>query len=335
MANPAVTLSSVSNSNGELAALARTSEPAVSVVIPVYRASASLDELFDRLIAVLDRIPGNGEIIAVDDASPDDSWAVLCRLKERHGARLRVARLHRNSGQHNALLCGFSLARGRVVVTMDDDLQNPPEELPKLLAAIEHGYDLVVGAYEEKQHSAARNASGGIVDAVIRRIFSLPSDFQLTSFRAVRRHVIDNVVHMAGVFPYVTTMLFSHTSRYANVTVRHDVRKHGSSNYNLARSLSLAANLIFSYSSLPVMFVGLLCLCAFGFSLAFGSWIALRALLLGTSVPGWTSTIVVLSFFNAISLLCMFIFALYLSRMNQQLSRSRVNFSISELRDDA
>ena len=307
--------------------------PYLSVVIPVYRAAASLEELVERLSTTVSRMGCTVEIVLVDDCSPDNSWQVLSSLKGRHSKLLKIARLQRNSGQHNAILCGFSLAEGDIVVTMDDDLQNPPEEIPKLIAMIEEGYDLVIGAYGAKQHSAARNVSGGMVDRVIRRMFELPRDFQLTSFRAARRHVILSVRQMSGVFPYVTTMLFSHASRYGNTPVRHDPRKHGTSNYNVRRSVRLAANLAFSYSTLPVLFVGFLCLGAFAFSLAFGSWVLVRAVIVGSSVHGWASTIVALSFFNALTLLCLFIFALYLSRMNQQLTRSRVSFTIAELHD--
>lgn len=304
------------------------------MVVPVYRSSASLPELVTRLLSALADVPGGVEIIAIDDCSPDDTWRVLQKLRETRAPRLRIARLHRNSGQHSALLCGFSLARGQVVVTIDDDLQNPPEEIPKLLEMLDQGFDMVVGAYDGKKHSRARNATGSLVDRVIRWMFDLPDDFQLTSFRAVRRNVIDNVIYMGGVYPYVTTMLLSHTSKCANASVRHEARKHGSSNYNLHRSLSLVANLIFSYSSLPILLVGFLCLGAFAFSLLFGGWVILQALLHGTGVPGWASIIVALSFFNSITLLCMFIFALYISRINQQLTRGRVNFSIAELMDD-
>jgi dolichol-phosphate mannosyltransferase/undecaprenyl-phosphate 4-deoxy-4-formamido-L-arabinose transferase len=302
----------------------------LSVVIPVYRASAALQELIDRLRVVIDTQPGAAEIVLIDDCSPDDSWDKLVALKQQHPHLLKIARLMRNSGQHNAIICGFTLAEGDIVVTMDDDLQNPPEEIPKLVEAVQDGYDLVIGAYEAKQHSKARNASGGLVDRVIRGIYKLPSDFQLTSFRAVRRHVILNVRQMGGVFPYVTTMLFAHTSRYTNVLVRHEPRKHGSSNYNLSRSLLLGANLLLSYSSLPVTLVGFLCLGAFALSVGLGAWVLVRALTQGSAVPGWASTIVALAFFNAVTLLCMFIFALYLSRMNQQITRSKVSFTIAE-----
>src|SRR5437867_3422015 len=146
------------------------SDIAISVVIPVYRSSESLPILIPRLVAEFKRMNKKGEIVLVDDASPDNSWAVLKELKNVHGKALKIARLLTNKGQHNALLCGLSLAKGNVIVTMDDDLQNPPEEIPRLLAGIEQGYDLVIGAYDSKKHSPLRNAGGNFIDWIIRRL---------------------------------------------------------------------------------------------------------------------------------------------------------------------
>jgi len=308
--------------------------PYLSIVIPVYNAQESLPELVARLSAILARDGRGSEVILVDDGSTDASWAILVSLKAQYSSLLKIVRLQRNCGQHNAILCGLSLAECEVIITMDDDLQNPPEEIPKLVAAIENGFDLAIGSYTAKQHAALRNASGGLVDKIIRSIFGLPKDFQLTSFRAVRRHVVVNVREMSGVYPYVTAMLLSHASRYTNVEVRHDSRKHGVTNYNLGRSVRLAGNLILSYSTLPVKMVGFACFIAFTFFLLFGTFVLFRALLEGAAVQGWASTVVILSFFNALILLCLFVFSIYLSRMNQQLTRSRTSFTVAELNDD-
>lgn len=305
----------------------------ISVVVPVYNSAASVRLLIDGLVQVFEPTGRPYEIILVDDCSPDDAWTVLQRAKEDHGAVVKIARLLKNSGQHNAILCGFSLVSGDIVVTMDDDLQNPPEEALKLIESIDQGYDLAIGSYGVKQHGRLRNAGGGFIDSLQRRIFGLPRDFQLTSFRAARRVVVDHAAQMGGVFPYVTSMLFAHASKYTNVPVRHEPRRFGRSNYNFKRSLSLSANLILSYSSYPLYFVGGLCFLAFLFSILFGSTVLFRALVAGTSVPGWASTIVIVSFFNALVLACLLIFGIYLSRFNQQLTRRRVNYTIEELHD--
>ena len=304
----------------------------ISVVIPAYRSSESLSVLMERLESVLGQSAQEYEVIVVDDCSPDNTWKILKRLKTTR-PWLKVIRLLRNSGQHNAILCGFSIARGDVIVTMDDDLQNPPEEIPKLVAAIEEGYDLAIGFYDEKKHSKGRNLAGGLIDDIQRSIFDLPKNFQLTSFRAVRRAVVDNVVAMSSAFPYVTSMLLSHTARYVNVPVRHDQRSFGQSNYNLSRSLRLAFNLLLNYSSYPLYFVVALCLVALGMTAGLGSWVAWKALIGVDAVPGWASTITAISFFNGLILLALVAQSLYLSRLTQQVSRSRVGFTIGDLHE--
>lgn len=305
----------------------------VSVVIPVYKSEESLPILVPELASVLRGMGREFEIVLVDDCSPDSSWEALRSLKTRFGAHLKIARLLRNSGQHNALLCGFSMATGDVIITMDDDLQNPPSEVPKLVAAIDSGYDVAIGAYDTKQHSRFRNSASRMIDGLQRRIFGLPKDFQLTSFRGARRLVIDNVVSMGGVFPYVTCMLLSHAARYTNVSVSHQPRQFGQSNYSLKRSFLLAANLLFSYSVYPVYVVGAACAAAFGFALLFGLAVLYRAVLQGIHVPGWASIVVVTSFFNAVTLLCLLIFSLYLARFNQQLTGTRVGYTVSEIHE--
>jgi len=304
----------------------------ISIVIPAYRSRESLPILVERLEAVLRGVGREFEIIVVDDCSPDDTWNVLKRLKEGRET-LRIVRLMKNSGQHNAILCGFSLAKGAVVVTMDDDLQNAPEDVPKLVAAVDEGYDLAIGSYAEKKHSKARNVGGMLVDATQRRIFGLPPTFQLTSFRAIDRPVVENVVAMGGVFPYVTSMLLSHTARYTNVPVQHEERQFGKSNYNMKRSALLAFNLLLNYSTYPLYFVVALCLLALGCSALLSVWVAWKSLLGDGTVPGWASTITAISFFNGLILLALVVHSLYLSRLNQQVTRSRVGFTVGELRE--
>ncbi len=305
----------------------------ISVVIPVYNSAESLPILTERLHRVLSALGRDFEIVFVDDRSRDNSWRVLEQLKAQYGKSLRIARLLVNSGQHNAVLCGLYLSTGAVVITMDDDLQNPPEEIPRLVAAIDQGYDLAIGAYDSKKHTRVRNLGGDMIDWLLRRIFNLPPDFQLTSFRAAKRVVVDNVCQMGGVFPYITAMMFSNASNYVNVPVRHDPRLYGRSNYNLNRSLRLAANLIFSYSSYPLQFVMVLCLLAFFVSVTFGTITIVRAFLADITVPGWASTVVIVSFFNALTLLGLVIFGVYISRISQQITRTRLPYTISELHE--
>lgn len=303
----------------------------ISIVIPVFRSAESLEPLVIRLINVLKEMVRDYEIVFVDDCSPDNSWSVLKMLKEKHGEKLKIARLLVNSGQHNAILCGFTLATGDVVVTMDDDLQNPPEEISKLIEGVDQGFDLVIGAYDSKKHTAARNIAGKMFDQLQKWIFGLPNDFQLTSFRATKKAVVKSTCQMGGVFPYITAMLLSNSATYKNVSVKHDLRPFGNSNYTIKRSFLLAANLIFSYSPYPLYFVAFLCLLAFFISIILGINTAYSALVYGTSVPGWASTVVIVAFFNAFIMLCLVIFGVYMSRISQQITRARQPYTISEL----
>jgi polyisoprenyl-phosphate glycosyltransferase len=301
----------------------------ISVVIPVYRSRESLPLLLERLERELHALGRHYEVVLVDDCSPDDTWTVLKELKEDR-PWLKIAHLLRNSGQHNAILCGLTIADGEVIVTMDDDLQNPPEEVHKLIAAIDQGYDLAIAAYDSKKHDGLKNLGGKLIDRVQRRIFGLPPSFQLTSFRAIRRIIVDNVVQMVGTYPYVTSMLLSHTSKYINVTIRHDQRRFGKSNYTLKSSIMLTLNLLLSYSSYPLYFIAGLCFIAFTISMTFGLWTLWRAAVYGTFLQGWASTIIIVSLLNALTLLALVIQGLYLSRLTQQVSRSRVSFTIGE-----
>jgi len=214
---------------------------------------------------------------------------------------------------------------------MDDDLQNPPHEIGKLLKALTCGYDLAIGAYRHKQHHMARNVAGALIDALQRRIFGLPSDFQLTSFRAIRRPIVTEVCKMNAAFPYVTSMLLLNTARCTNVEVAHCPRAVGRSNYNLARSLRLAMNLIFWYSSLPLQIVAVFCGLSLLVSLMLGCWAVARAIFLGSPVPGWASTLAAIAFSSSVSQLSFLIIAVYVSRLQRLLTQTRASFTIGEI----
>ncbi len=306
--------------------------PEVSIVIPVYRSEETLPELVRRIHQACNEL-GRTEIVFVDDCSPDDSWEVLMQLRDQYPKLLKLIRLGKNSGQHNAIVCGFSYAEGQVVVTMDDDLQNPPEEIKKLVRAVQDGFDMAVGDYQTKQHAGHRNFAGRIVDSLLRWQFRLPPTAKLTSFRAVRREVVKKASAMSGVFPYVTAMLLTHATSFVNIPVDHQPRASGRSNYSLRRSFLLLANLLFSYTLVPVFFVASCCAAGLFVSMIYATIVFLRALFLGSSVPGWASTIIILTFFSNLILMSLVVFGVYLARMSRQVNQVIVPYVISELHD--
>jgi hypothetical protein len=183
-----------------------------------------------------------------------------------------------------------------------------------------------------RQHTRTRNTSGRLIDRLIRRMFGLPPDFALTSFRAAEGALVAKAQSMSGVYPYVTCMLLAHSARPTNVAVRHDPRPYGSSTYSINRSLSLAANLLFSYSTAPARGVALLGVVGVVAAVMAGL-VTLIIAVTSPTVPGWVSTLVVVTGSNAITLTCLTILAVYVGRMSRSQSEVQQRFTIRELRD--
>jgi glycosyltransferase involved in cell wall biosynthesis len=291
----------------------------VAVVMPCYCAAGHLDVTLARLASALDAI-GPHQIVLVDDGSSDGTWSAVARARERYGPRITGVRLASNQGQHRALLIGMSFLAPDVayVVTMDDDLQHPPESICNLVARLDADTDLVIAAYGPKQQPAWRSVGARFVDDALRRIYRAPKSFQFTSFRAFKRHVADHAAGLQASHPYVTAALLSATSRRANVVVRHAARISGRSGYSFFKSVRLAANLYFTYSKYP--FYLILALAAFTFVLttALGAWVVVSALLGYAAVPGWASLMAIVSLGNSIVLACLCVFGVYISRFYRE-----------------
>lgn len=306
----------------------------ISIVIPVYNASESLMELQTEITKCAKENSFYIETIYVDDCSPDNSWEVLTKLKETYRNTVKIVRLAMNSGQHNAILCGFNQVSEDIdfVLTMDDDLQHPPLEIPKLITKLKEGFDFVVAEYDSKKHAVSRNFCSNIVNWLIKKTYGLPKDFNFTSFQGVKRDVLPGVIRMTGTFPYITCMLLSNSGSYAKVLVHHESRKHGESNYNLRRSIKLFLNLFFNYTSYPLWIVGAVCLLTLVMTATLMAYVLSLWAFRGTA-PGWASTMLLTSFLHSMSLGCIFIFAIYLSRINSQISNSKIKYRIAEFHE--
>jgi glycosyltransferase involved in cell wall biosynthesis len=294
--------------------LKTVNKPEISVIIPTYKSSSNIGILIEKLVQILISIKKPYEIIIVDDGSPDNTWDILKNLINTHKF-LKIFRLARNRGQHTALLCGFYKCNGNIIITMDDDLQNPPEEIPKLIEPLYNGYDLSIASYTNKNHPFFKNLCGSIVDFTQKRIFNLPYSFKLTSFRAIKYFIIENILKMDNFYPYITSMILHSTTNYINVPTEHHKRLSGKSNYNFKKNLTLALNLWLNYSSYPLYFVILLCSFSLFFCLIFTIYVIWQALTIETT-SGWASLMVVISFFNSLILLSLVIHSIFLSRNN-------------------
>lgn len=311
-----------------------TPAPEYSVVIPVFNSQDIVLETIRRTAGFFESRGLSYEIIAVNDGSRDDSWGQL-QLASESNPRVVAIDLLRNSGQHNANLCGFRAARGQWIVTMDDDLQNPPEEIAHLIDKAREGFDLVIGRFHEKRHAGYRRLGSRLVRALNQRIFGQEPDLVLSNFRLVRRDVVDRVCAYRGPFPYIPGLCLRFSGRRANALVEHHPRRSGASNYTWPRILKLVSTILFNYSSFPLRLVAALGIVIAIGSLLLGLYYLVEGLLGGARVPGWTTIVVMLAFFNGMTLLMLAMLGEYVVRIINQLTMSDPYFVRQVVRRDA
>ena len=198
--------------------LMKNDSPVYSVVVPVYNSEKSLEELCSRIHNVFNKLGYNYEIILVDDSSKDNSWGVLQSLRKEN-KNIKIIQLMRNFGQHNALMCGFHHIKGHFVITMDDDLQNPPEEIPKLIDRINEGYDAVIGALKVKQDTFLKKSASLFIRYLINKIFDKPKNIKLSSFRIITASLAEQIRAMKTPYPFIGGMILTITRNIANVSV--------------------------------------------------------------------------------------------------------------------
>jgi glycosyltransferase involved in cell wall biosynthesis len=293
-------------------------EHKVSVVVPVFRSEATLPELVARLGAVLPPLSGWFEVILVNDGSPDRSWDVMQSLAAEH-AFVRPMRLMRNFGQHNALLCGIRAARGNVIVTIDDDLQNPPEEIQKLLGVLDAGYDVVYGVRARESHGLARNLASTITKLVLQNAMGAETARKITAFRAFRTELRDGFASYSAHFVSIDVLLTWSTTRFGTVTVMHEARAHGESNYTFRKLLTHALNMVTGFSVLPLQVASII---GFGFTLfgfALMGALVVQYFLRGSPVQGFTLVATSVALFSGVQLLALGIIGEYLARMHSRI----------------
>lgn len=304
----------------------------LSVVVPVYGGGGTIASVVQRVIDVLDRTALSGELVLVDDASPDNAWEVLQQLQAAYPERIQIMQLMRNFGQHNAIMCGLRHARGKYIVTMDDDGQHPPEEIPKLLQAIEEtGADLVYGVPRRKNHKRWRNLGSALVTAFYRLVFK--SRVQPSAFRIMRRELVDAILTYNLNYTYIDGLLAWNTQRIAQVEVEHRPRAVGRSGYSLGKLLVLALNLLTNFSLLPLQAVSVTGFLAAlgGFSL--GAYYLVRHFFGQVAVPGYASTIVAVLALGGLQLLALGVMGEYLGRVHLNINR-KPQYTIREVRGD-
>ena len=291
----------------------------VSVVVPVFRSGPTLPQLVERVSGVFGGSPF--EVILVDDGSPAATWNVVTELA-RSDNRVVGLRLGRNFGQHNALVAGIRKARYPVVVTIDDDLQNPPEEIPKLLAALDSGLDVVYGSPVAASQDRWRRAAGSVSRrALAGALGAENARARLSSFRALRTDLRDAFQGDIGPSVSVDALLSWGTNRFGSVAVEHHAREEGESNYSFGRLLRFAIDTATGYSALPLQIATSVGLMTSLFGLLVLAWVLGRVAITGNAVSGFPFLASTIAIFSGAQLLTLGIMGEYLARMHFRVMR--------------
>lgn len=290
-------------------------DDSLSVVVPVYNSEGSLPLLISALEPVLASHSREYEVILVDDGSRDSSAKVIDSLS-REKPWVRGISLMRNYGQHNALLCGIRSARHGIIVTMDDDLQNPPEEIPKLLSKLAEGYDVVYGTPEKEQHGLLRDLASQVTKLTLQNTLGAETARRVSAFRAFRTEVRNAFATYRSPFVSIDVLLTWGTSRFAAIPVRHEPRRIGESQYTVRKLLVHAANMMTGFSTLPLQLASLV---GFVFTL-FGFGVLVFVLvsyaIRGSGITGFPFLASIIALFSGAQLFALGIVGEYLARIH-------------------
>ncbi len=285
-----------------------------SIVIPVYNSARTIGPLVERLLAVL---PVDAlQIVLVNDGSVDDSDAACRAVSARYLGTVTYVRLSRNFGEHNAVMAGLHHARGDYVVVMDDDCQNPPEEVPRLIDhAASRGYDIVYTSSARKHHHWARNLGSLLNDRMATLMLDKPPDLYLSSFKCLSRFLVGEILKYRGPYPYVDGLALRCTRNIGTIQVRHEPRRGGRSNYTLHKLLRLWLNMCVNFSVMPLRISTLLGLAGSVLGLVLGIQVVVERIAHPDVPVGWASVMVAILLFAGIQLVLLGVMGEYLGRL--------------------
>ena len=291
------------------------SRPRISVVVPVFRSRDTLIDLHRRLVTVLAECAGEFEIIFVEDCGGDDSWQMIRQLVQSD-ARVRGIRFSRNYGQHNALLCGIRAARFDLIVTLDDDLQNPPEEIPRLLVELDQGFDVVYGAPEREQHGFLRNQASRLTKIALQNAMGADTARHVSAFRLFRSRIRNAFAAYRSPFVSIDVLLTWGSTRFSHLKVRHDERAVGTSNYTVKKLVIHALNMMTGFTTIPLQLASVTGFVFALFGLGVLGYVVVRFLVQGGSVPGFPFLASIIAIFSGVQLFALGIMGEYLARMH-------------------
>jgi undecaprenyl-phosphate 4-deoxy-4-formamido-L-arabinose transferase len=308
-------------------------KPLVSVVIPVFNESAGLSLLFARLFPALDALGKPYEVIFVDDGSHDDSAALLREVVAAHPGRARAVVLARNAGQHLAILAGFERVRGAMAVTLDSDLQNPPEEIGAVVAALEAGSDYVGTIREMRQDSWWRVAASRVINRIRERTTKIRMTDHGCMLRGYDRRIVDAINASHEVTPFIPALAYTFARRPTEIMVKHEERAAGESKYSFLRLIRLNFDLMTGYSRLPLQIFSWSGIVIASASLLFVLYLAVRRIIVGPEAAGLFTLFGIAFFLLGCVLLGLGIIGEYVGRIFEQ-ARSRPRYVVAEVIGD-
>jgi len=291
----------------------------VAAVVPVFRTSDTLQELYERLTAALSGCADDYEIVFVEDHGGDDCWARIREMATKD-PRVRGVHLARNYGQHNALLCGIRMATKDLVVTLDDDLQNPPEEIPRLLDALEaQGLDVVYGYPDVESHGFWRDAASQLTKRVLSLSMGWENARRVSAYRLLRTHLRDAFVDYRSSFISIDVLLTWGTSAFGAIPVRQDERRYGRSTYTFFKLVRHALNMVTGFSTLPLQLASWIGFLFTVFGACVLAYVLINYLIVGGAVPGFAFLASAIALFSGAQLFALGIMGEYLARMHFRL----------------
>lgn len=306
-------------------------KPYISIVIPVHNEQEVLEILYQRLTAVMDKMSKPYEIILVNDGSKDNSEKILAELYQRRPNEIRVINLNTNFGQHMAIMAGFEHVRGEIIVTLDADLQNPPEDIPKLIEAIEAGHDVVGGYRQDRQDSLWRkfvSRSHNIVRARIAPQVQMKDEGCM--LRAFRRYIVDLMIASGEASTFIPALALTYAANPTEVPVAHEARAAGTSSYNLYKLIRYNFDLLTGFSLVPLQlftFIGIIVSMLSGILVID---IIFRRIFIGPEVGGVFTLFAILFFFVGLCLLGLGILGEYIGRIYQEV-RKRPRYVVKNI----
>lgn len=295
----------------------------VSIFIPIFNSEKSLEELICRLDNVMQKTDKSYEYVLLDDGSEDNSWQVICNLNLKYSNLCAIRHL-KNQGYNKALQNGLEFCRGEWVITIDDDLQHPPEEIKKFIEVMKlDNLDVVFGSYKKRAHRRWKKIGSNFYFFLIRRIFKIPKNLDISSFRMIHRRVINQLKNNDVAEPQAGLMILKSSNRIINIEVEHHKRKYGKSGIKISKMIRLTIDLLIYHTTFPLKLITGIGFSCFSFSIILTFFYISKYFLQSISINGFTTIVLLILNFGGLTLFTIGILGYYVFKILKEITHSK------------